>query len=121
MNLFTLVFLEHSLTTIFSVSLWLWQISVEDERDRQNRLAKMRSLLFSHEIKAKRIKKIKSKTFHRQLKKSRLKSTSSEVQMDPEAANEYAKKQEFKRAKVTDTCILPPLLLFVLSVIMLCK
>lgn len=79
--------------------LELNKISVEDERDRQNRLAKMRSLLFSHEIKAKRIKKIKSKTFHRQLKKNRLKSTSSEVQMDPEAANEYAKKHEFKRAK----------------------
>lgn len=60
----------------------------------------MRSLLFRHEMKAKHIKKIKSKTFHRLLKKDRLKAESSRMQMDPEAAKEYAMKQERERAEV---------------------
>ncbi|XP_024026216.1 uncharacterized protein C57A7.06 [Morus notabilis] len=79
--------------------LELNEVSVEDERDRQNRIAKMRSLLFRHEMKAKHIKKIKSKTFHRLLKKDRLKAASSENQIDPEAAKELARKHEFERAK----------------------
>lgn len=80
--------------------LILLQISVEDVKYRQNRLAKMRSLLFCHEMKAKHIKKIKSKTYHRILKKGKLKAGSAEMQMDPEAAKDYAMKQEFKRAEV---------------------
>lgn len=82
------------------------KISVEDVKERQNRIAKMRSLLFNHEMKAKRIKKIKSKTYHRLLKKDRLKTASAEIQMDPEAAKELAMKQEFKRAEVLDLLIL---------------
>ncbi|KAL4196932.1 hypothetical protein AMTRI_Chr04g248760 [Amborella trichopoda] len=74
-------------------------VSVEDVRERQNRLAKMRSLLFRHELKAKHLKKIKSKTYHRMLKRDRLKSASAEMEMDPEAAKEYMMKQEFKRAE----------------------
>ncbi|KAL5561442.1 hypothetical protein UlMin_031189 [Ulmus minor] len=74
-------------------------VSVEDEKDRQNRIAKMRSLLFRHEMKSKHIKKIKSKTYHRLLKKDRLKASSSENQMDPEAAKDLARKQEYERAK----------------------
>lgn len=79
--------------------LELNKISVEDVKERHNRIAKMRSLLFNHEMKAKRIKKIKSKTYHRLLKKDRLKTASAEIQMDPEAAKELAMKQEFKRAE----------------------
>ncbi|XP_027178713.1 U3 small nucleolar RNA-associated protein 14 homolog A [Coffea eugenioides] len=79
--------------------LELNKISVEDVRDQQNRLAKMRSLLFRHELKAKRIRKIKSKTYHRLLKKDRLKATAAAMEMDPEAAKELAMKQEFKRAE----------------------
>ena len=60
----------------------------------------MRNLLFRHEMKAKRIKKIKSKTYHRLLKKDRLKAESSKIQMDPEAAKEFALKQERLRAEV---------------------
>lgn len=60
----------------------------------------MRSLLFQHEMKAKRIKKIKSKTYHRLLKKDRLKGTAAAMEMDPEADKEFAMKQEFKRAEV---------------------
>ncbi|KAK2965173.1 hypothetical protein RJ640_019928 [Escallonia rubra] len=79
--------------------LELNKLSVEDVKDRQDRLAKMRNLLFQHEMKAKRIKKIKSKTYHRLLKKDRLKSAASAIEMDPKAAKELAMKQEFKRAE----------------------
>ncbi|XP_043709609.1 uncharacterized protein C57A7.06 [Telopea speciosissima] len=79
--------------------LELNKISVKDVKDRQNRLAKMRSLLFRHEMKAKHIKNIKSKVYHRLLKKDRLKSASARMEMDPEAAKEQAIKQEFKRAE----------------------
>lgn len=73
--------------------------SVDNVKDRQNRLAKMRSLLFKHEMKAKHIKKIKSKTYHRLLKKERVKAASFDIQMDPEVAREQAMKQEFRRAE----------------------
>jgi len=66
----------------------------------QNWNAKLRSLLFRHEMKAKHVKKIKSKTYHRLLKKDRLKAESSKLEMDPEAAKEYAMKQERQRAEV---------------------
>ncbi|XP_058738859.1 uncharacterized protein C57A7.06 [Vicia villosa] len=79
--------------------LELNKVSVEDEKERQNRNAKMRSLLFRNELKAKHVKKIKSKTYHRLLKKDRLKAESSQPQMDPEAAKEYAMKQERLRAE----------------------
>ncbi|KAG8378493.1 hypothetical protein BUALT_Bualt08G0142900 [Buddleja alternifolia] len=79
--------------------LELNKISVEDVKDRQDKLAKMRSLLFRHEIKAKRVKKIKSKTYHRLLKKDRKKAAEATIEMDPEAAKELAMKQEFKRAE----------------------
>ncbi|KAM6558358.1 hypothetical protein CsatA_027597 [Cannabis sativa] len=75
------------------------KVSAEDEKERQNRIAKMRSLLFRHELKAKHIKKIKSKTFHRLLKKDKLKAASSENQMDPEASKDMARRQEYDRAK----------------------
>ncbi|KAJ4968744.1 hypothetical protein NE237_015445 [Protea cynaroides] len=79
--------------------LELNKISVEDVKDRQKRLAKMRSLLFRHEMKAKHVKKIKSKMYHRLMKKDRLKAASARMEMDPEAAKEQAMKQEFKRAE----------------------
>ncbi|XP_024635071.1 uncharacterized protein C57A7.06 [Medicago truncatula] len=83
------------------------KVTIEDKKDMQNRAAKLRSqnqaaklqsLLFLHEMKAKRVKKIKSKTY-RLLKKNRLKAKSSQLEMDPEAANEYAMKQECQRAE----------------------
>ncbi|EMS48037.1 U3 small nucleolar RNA-associated protein 14 [Triticum urartu] len=77
--------------------LELNKMEVEDVRERQNRLAKMRSLLFRHEMKAKRVKKIKSRTFHRLLKKDKLKA--ADLEADPEAAKDSAKKLEFKRAE----------------------
>ncbi|XP_034229675.1 U3 small nucleolar RNA-associated protein 14-like, partial [Prunus dulcis] len=79
--------------------LELNKVSAEDEKDRHNRMAKMRSLLFRHEMKSKHIKKIKSKTYHRLLKKDRLKASSTQSEMDLEAAKELAMKQEYERAK----------------------
>ncbi|CAN1353228.1 U3 small nucleolar RNA-associated protein 14 [Linum perenne] len=79
--------------------LELNKISMEDYKNSREHTAKMRSLLFRHEMKMKRLKKIKSKTHRRLLKKDRLKLASGEMQMDPEAAEELAMKQEFKRAE----------------------
>ena len=45
-------------------------LSVEEVKERSARLAKMRNLLFKHELKAKRVKAIKSKTFHRHNRKT---------------------------------------------------
>ena len=48
-----------------------WQaVSAEDLAKRRDELAKMRSLLFRHEEKAKHMSKIKSKDYHRRMKKS---------------------------------------------------
>lgn len=76
------------------------QVSAEDVKERQARLAKMRNLLFRHELKSKRIKHIKSKTYRRLLKKDKLKVGSTDSEMNPELAKELAEKQEFKRAEV---------------------
>ncbi|KAI3526852.1 hypothetical protein L1887_06118 [Cichorium endivia] len=80
--------------------LELNKVSVQDVKERQDRLAKMRNLLFRHELKAKRIKHIKSKTYRRLMKKDKLKGASAtEMEMNPEAAKELAEKEEFKRAE----------------------
>ena len=83
----------------------LQQVSV-DVKERQDRLAKMRNLLFRHEVKAKRIKNIKSKTYRRLSKKDRLKATDNEVEMNPDVAKELAEKEEFRRAEVMTINIL---------------
>ncbi|CAL1409634.1 unnamed protein product [Linum trigynum] len=79
--------------------LELNKISSEDYKNSRDHIAKMRTLLFRHEVKMKRLKKIKSKTHRRMLKKDRMKGVSGEMQMDSEAAKELAIKQEFKRAE----------------------
>ncbi|KAJ4849284.1 hypothetical protein Tsubulata_021557 [Turnera subulata] len=79
--------------------LELNKIPVEDYVNYQNHIAKMRSLLFRHEVKSKRIKKIKSKAYHRLLKKDKLKSAAAEIQMNKEAAKKLEVEQEFKRAE----------------------
>ncbi|OMO63866.1 Small-subunit processome, Utp14 [Corchorus capsularis] len=79
--------------------LELNKISEEEYMKNRNHIAKMRSLLFHHELKRKRIKKIKSKTYHRLKNKDKLKAAPAEMLMDSEAAKEQARKQEFKRAE----------------------
>ncbi len=44
-------------------------LTVEEAQERRARLAKMRSLLFYHELKARRLKAIKSKDHHRRAAK----------------------------------------------------
>ncbi|KAG8475339.1 hypothetical protein CXB51_032157 [Gossypium anomalum] len=66
---------------------------------QRDHVTQMRSLLFRHVMKQKRIKKIKSKTYHRLKNKDKLKVESAEMLMDPKAAKEQARKQEFKRAE----------------------
>lgn len=87
-----------------------WQTSIEDEKQRQDRIAKMRSLLFRHEMKAKHIKKIKSKTYHRLLKKDRIKAISAQIDVDPEAAKEFNLKQERLRVEVFHCFLKIPML-----------
>ncbi|XP_010522794.1 PREDICTED: uncharacterized protein C57A7.06 [Tarenaya hassleriana] len=74
------------------------EMSVEDHIKDRDHIAKMRSLLFRHELKSKRIKKIKSKTYHRLKNKDKMKSA-VDMLMDPEIAKEEAMKQDFKRAE----------------------
>ncbi|KAF3539064.1 hypothetical protein F2Q69_00021470 [Brassica cretica] len=74
------------------------EVSMEDHIKDRNHIAKMRSLLFRHELKSKRIKKIKSKTYHR-LKNKDLKNSSLGALMDPEMAKEEAMRQEAKRVE----------------------
>ena len=45
-------------------------MSVEEAKERRDRLARMRNLLFYHEQKAKRAKAIKSRDYHRHAKKA---------------------------------------------------
>jgi U3 small nucleolar RNA-associated protein 14 len=73
---------------------------VNEVKERQQRLAKMRSALFYHEAKAKRMKRIKSKAFHRLLHKGQKSQAGGSNELDPEAMREEAVKAEFKRAQV---------------------
>ncbi|CAA7033705.1 unnamed protein product [Microthlaspi erraticum] len=77
--------------------LELNEVSMEDHINDRNHIAKMRSLLFRHEVKFKRIKKIKSKTYHR-LKNKDLKSAVDTL-LDPKIAKEEALRQEVKRVE----------------------
>lgn len=78
------------------------KITVNEVKERQERLAKMRNLLFYHEGKAKRMKKIKSKAFHRILQKDRKtkeRFSDTKDELDPEAMKEAMLRQEFRRAQ----------------------
>ncbi|KAJ3088093.1 hypothetical protein HK102_009599 [Quaeritorhiza haematococci] len=87
--------------------LELNKISKEELVQRRAELAKMRSLLFFQEQKAKQMAKIKSKTYHkiRRKQKERLEEregglTTEEIQdLDPESARAELMKMEAKRAK----------------------
>jgi U3 small nucleolar RNA-associated protein 14 len=46
------------------------KLSLEEAEGRRDRLAKMKALLFYHEVKSKRMKKIKSKDYHRRINKT---------------------------------------------------
>ncbi|MCO5573156.1 hypothetical protein L7F22_026922 [Adiantum nelumboides] len=86
-------------TSEAATSLGFNKLSMDEVKERQERLARMRSMLFHHEAKAKRMKKIKSKTYHRLLQKDRKGKAGQEGELDPESLKEAAMKAEFKRAQ----------------------
>jgi U3 small nucleolar RNA-associated protein 14 len=83
--------------------LELRKLDVGEVQKRQAELAKMRSLLFHAEIKAKRVNKIKSKKFHKVDRKYKEKQESladHELEkLDPEAYKERIESRERKRAE----------------------
>eukprot|EP00658_Telonema_sp_P-2_P078018 TRINITY_DN7212_c0_g1_i1.p1 TRINITY_DN7212_c0_g1~~TRINITY_DN7212_c0_g1_i1.p1 ORF type:complete len:674 (-),score=239.49 TRINITY_DN7212_c0_g1_i1:93-2114(-) len=87
--------------------LALNKVTVEEVKARQLELAKMRSLMFAHEIKAKKHAKIKSRTFHKILKKENAKKDERYLKeleaTDPEAAKEYRaqKHREYAEERMT--------------------
>ncbi len=77
-------------------------LTLEEAQARRDRLAKMRALLFYHELKAKRVKAIKSKEYHRRLNRAakRKAAKAGEAGDDEEALRAAAEDAEFQRAKV---------------------
>ncbi|KAL6752320.1 small-subunit processome [Haematococcus lacustris] len=83
-------------------ALSLKALSVEEAAERRERLAKMRSLLFYHELKAKRMKAIKSKEFHRKAAKAAKRKGQRDglgQGMEEGGEREAQEAQEFERAK----------------------
>ncbi|MEW5305610.1 MAG: hypothetical protein WDW36_008141 [Sanguina aurantia] len=83
-------------------------LTAEEARERRQRLAKMRALLFHHEIKAKRMAAIKSKEYHRQASRAAKRKARKEAEAGigeegEEGAKLAARRQqeeaEFVRAK----------------------
>ncbi|GFR45758.1 hypothetical protein Agub_g7173 [Astrephomene gubernaculifera] len=88
--------------------LALKALSLEEARERRERLAKMRSLLFYHELKARRLKAIKSKEYHRHLAKASKRKAAKLAEAEAAAGGEdgdvdaekvAAIEAEFQRAK----------------------
>lgn len=87
-------------------SLAMKALSVEQLKERRERLRSMRSMLFYHEIKAKRMSSIKSKEYHRRLQRSiKNKSVKFSDLPDDEAARKLAEEMEYKRAEVVLTIV----------------
>lgn len=75
-------------------------ISPSQLKAKREQLRKMRSLLFYHEVKAKRAAAIKSKEYHRRLQRSiRKKAVKFSDLADDEAARKMAEEMEYKRAE----------------------
>lgn len=75
------------------------QMTIEQYRERQNQLAKMRSLMFSYEQKRHQINKIKSKQYRRIRKRQREKQKEFEAEENPEILRELREKEEIERMK----------------------
>lgn len=75
-------------------------LSKEELKERQAKLAKMRSVLFYQDQKAKRLKAIKSKRHHKYLKSVEKRRIEKEgIDMDPEAMKKEMEHAEYLRAK----------------------
>ncbi|GLI69141.1 hypothetical protein VaNZ11_013698 [Volvox africanus] len=80
-------------------------LSLEEAKERRDRLAKLRALLFYHELKSRRLKAIKSKEYHRHLaraakhKATKLAAAAAEGDGNVDAERAAAIEAEFQRAK----------------------
>eukprot|EP00210_Caulerpa_lentillifera_P001681 g1616.t1 len=75
-------------------------MTLEELKEKRGKLAKMRSLLFNHEVKSRRIKKIKSKEYHRRLQRSiRKKALRYSTLNTEEAQRKLLEEMAFNRAK----------------------
>lgn len=78
-------------------------LSMDELKERRQKLRGMRSMLFYHEIKANRLASIKSKEYHRQLKRSLVRQSVKFGDLpDDEAARNLAEQMEYKRAEVSN-------------------
>ena len=78
-------------------------LTIEEIRDKQAELSKVKARMFYDQMKNHRINKIKSKAFHRIKKRQRLKNEQDEIDIlketDTEAANELLEEKASKRIK----------------------
>ncbi len=80
-------------------------LTVSEARERRDKLAKMRALMFYHEMKAKRLKKIKSKEYRRRLKKAEKRKAEAgaeggaDLLLDEEELRQAQEEAEFNRAQ----------------------
>jgi len=81
-------------------------LTVEEAKERREKLAKMRALMFYHEMKAKRLKKIKSKEYRRRLKKAEKRKAEAiageggaDLLLDEDELRHAQEEAEFNRAQ----------------------
>jgi len=75
-------------------------LSKEERKERQAKLAKMRSVLFYHDQKAKKLKAIKSKRHHKYLKNVEKRRIEKEgIDIDPETLKKEMEHAEYLRAR----------------------
>jgi U3 small nucleolar RNA-associated protein 14 len=81
-------------------------LTVGEAKERREKLAKMRALMFYHEMKAKRLKKIKSKEYRRRLKKAEKRKTEAvageggaDLLLDDDELRHAQEEAEFNRAQ----------------------
>lgn len=85
-------------------ALALKALTVEEAKQRREKLAKMRALLFYHELKSRRLKKIKSKEYRRRLKKAEKRKAQASTAdggmlLDEDALRREIEEAEYERAK----------------------
>ena len=83
-------------------ALALRMLNAEEAKARRDELAKMRALLFYHEVKAKRLKKIKSKEYRRRMKKAdkkKLETGGQDMLVGEEELQAQREEAEYERAK----------------------
>jgi U3 small nucleolar RNA-associated protein 14 len=80
-------------------------LTVGEAKERREKLAKMRALMFYHEMKAKRLKKIKSKEYRRRLKKAEKRKAEAggeggaDLLLDEDELRQAQEEAEFNRAQ----------------------